>query len=73
MVFSSSCCIHLPKFLGSALREGGDFYSGLSSNLYDLQLNNGELLPDFHLCSGEVVRTGKFPSFGTHATDVYEG
>ncbi|CAK5275751.1 unnamed protein product [Mycena citricolor] len=46
---------------------------GLSSNLYDLQLQSRELLPDFNLRSGEVIRSGIFPVSGTSSMDIYEG
>ncbi|KAJ7068086.1 kinase-like domain-containing protein [Mycena amicta] len=36
-------------------------------NLYDLQANSQELLPDFHLRRGEVIRIGQFPISGTTA------
>ncbi|KAJ7431319.1 kinase-like domain-containing protein [Mycena galericulata] len=48
-------------------------HNGLCSNLYDVQLKSGELLPDFNLRSGEVIRMGQFPISGTSAMDIYEG
>ncbi|KAJ7918178.1 kinase-like protein [Mycena leptocephala] len=51
-------------------------HNGLSSNLYDLQFKNRELLPDLQLhASGEVVRLGQFPVYGSRSRDLdtYEG
>jgi hypothetical protein len=53
--------------LGENIRAADRVHTGLSSNLYDLQYKSRELLPDFHLRSGEVVRIGQFPISGTSA------
>ncbi|KAJ7030848.1 hypothetical protein C8F04DRAFT_714328, partial [Mycena alexandri] len=64
----------MQKFLGSlsADREN-NLRNGLSTNLYTLRHENLELLPDFHLRSGEVVRIGQYPVSGTSSVDIYEG
>ncbi|KAF8212000.1 kinase-like domain-containing protein [Mycena galopus ATCC 62051] len=54
-------------------RMANQQYTGLSSNLYDLQFKSQELLPDFHLRSGEVIRVGQFPISGTSGMDIYQG
>jgi hypothetical protein len=59
--------------MGNNLRTANQQHNGLSSNLYDLQFKSGELLPDFNLRSGEVIRVGQFPVSGTSAMDIYEG
>ncbi|KAF5333294.1 hypothetical protein D9611_002226 [Ephemerocybe angulata] len=46
---------------------------GLSLNLYQLQKQSGQLLPNFNLSSGEVKRTGDFPVRGNATMDIYEG
>ncbi|KAJ7179314.1 kinase-like domain-containing protein [Mycena filopes] len=63
----------MQQLLGENIRTADRFHSGLSSNLWDLQKKSNELLPDFHLKSGEVVRIGQFPISGTSAMDIYEG
>ncbi|KAJ7819722.1 kinase-like domain-containing protein [Mycena olivaceomarginata] len=51
----------MQQMMGNNLRTANQQHNGLSSNLYDLQFKSGELLPDFHLRSGEVIRVGQFP------------
>ncbi|KAJ7781460.1 kinase-like domain-containing protein [Mycena metata] len=63
----------MQQLLGDNIRTADRVHNGLSSNLYDLQFKSRELLPDFHLRSGEVVRIGQFPISGTSAMDIYEG
>lgn len=55
------------QLLGENLRAADRMHNGLCSNLYDVQLKSRELLPDFNLRSGEVVRVGQFPISGTSA------
>lgn len=59
--------------LGENRHIADRMHNGLSSNLYQLQLQTGELLPNFNLRSGEVKRIGDFPVSGTAAMDIYEG
>jgi hypothetical protein len=59
--------------MGNNLRTANKQHNGLSSNLYDLQFKTHELLPDFNLRSGEVIRIGQFPVSGTSAMDIYKG
>ncbi|KAJ6506696.1 kinase-like domain-containing protein [Mycena sanguinolenta] len=61
------------QLMASNLRTANQQPNGLSSNLYDLQLKSCQLLPDFHLRSGEVIRIGQFPVSGTSNIDIYEG
>ncbi|KAJ7086680.1 kinase-like domain-containing protein [Mycena epipterygia] len=63
----------MQQLLGENARSADRMHNGLSSNLYELQFKSRELLPDFHLRSGEVVRIGQFPISGTSAMDIYEG
>ncbi|KAJ7904313.1 kinase-like domain-containing protein [Mycena olivaceomarginata] len=63
----------MQQMMGNNLRTANQQHNGLSSNLYDLQFKSGELLPDFNLRSGEVIRVGQFPVSGTSAMDIYEG
>ncbi|KAJ7699876.1 kinase-like domain-containing protein [Mycena rosella] len=63
----------MQQLLGENARTADRVHNGLSSNLYELQFQSHELLPDFNLRSGEVVRMGQFPISGTSAMDIYEG
>ncbi|KAF8178966.1 kinase-like domain-containing protein [Mycena galopus ATCC 62051] len=63
----------MQQLMGENLGMANQQHNGLPSNLYDLQLKSGELLPEMHLRAGEVVRIGQFPISGTSAMDIYEG
>ncbi|KAJ7833621.1 hypothetical protein B0H14DRAFT_1164608 [Mycena olivaceomarginata] len=63
----------MQQMMDNNLRTANKQHNGLSSNLYDLQFKTHELLPDFNLRSGEVIRIGQFPFSGTSAMDIYEG
>ncbi|KAJ7619883.1 kinase-like domain-containing protein [Mycena rosella] len=63
----------MQTFLGDSITLGSGLHSGLSTNLHHLQLENNELLPDFHLRFGEVERIGQFPVSGSAFLDIYEG
>ncbi|KAJ7638623.1 kinase-like domain-containing protein [Roridomyces roridus] len=63
----------MQQLLGENQRAKDVVHNGLCSNLYDVQVKSRELLPDFHLRSGEVSRVGTFPISGTSAMDIYEG
>ncbi|KAF5322677.1 hypothetical protein D9619_001133 [Psilocybe cf. subviscida] len=63
----------LQMALGQNKQQAAKVHSGLSANLYTLQSEFHELLPDFHLQSGEVQRVGEYPVRGTATMDVYEG
>ncbi|KAJ4473806.1 kinase-like domain-containing protein [Lentinula aciculospora] len=64
-------------FMQSALFENKNIadrtHNGLASNLYELQRQTDNLLPNMNLQSGEVVREGNFPVSGTAAMDIYKG
>lgn len=61
------------KALGEYNHDRDRTHNGLQSNLYQLQLKSGNLLPDFNLGRGEVQRIGKFPVSGSAAMDIWEG
>ncbi|KAF7301447.1 TKL/TKL-ccin protein kinase [Mycena indigotica] len=63
----------MQTLMGQNITTAEHQHSGLPSNLFDLQTHSQELLPDFHLRRGEVIRLGQFPVSGTPAMDIYEG
>ncbi|KAJ7472566.1 kinase-like domain-containing protein [Mycena latifolia] len=63
----------MQELLRRNVGTGDRLHNGLASNLYELQLKSRELLPDFNLRSGEVVRLGQFPIGGTSTMDIYDG
>jgi len=48
-------------------------HNGISTNLWQLQRQSGELLPDLHLKSGEVTRVREQPIKSTNVMDIYDG
>ncbi|KAG7096643.1 hypothetical protein E1B28_004059 [Marasmius oreades] len=66
---------NIMKLLQNTLSEvkHDRMHNGLSSNLYQIQYESEDLLPNLHLNSGEVVKIGQFPVSGTAAMDIYEG
>ncbi|KAG6837924.1 hypothetical protein H0H93_008318 [Arthromyces matolae] len=48
-------------------------HNGLSKNLWQLQSQSGELMPELHLKSGEVRKIGNQPMRWTSIVDIYEG
>ncbi|KAF8974773.1 kinase-like domain-containing protein [Flammula alnicola] len=59
--------------MGENKQNAEKMHEGLSANLYQFQSQFHELLPDFHLQSGEVKKIGEFPVRGTATMDIYEG
>jgi len=48
-------------------------HTGISKNLWQLQSQSGELMPELHLKSGEVKRVSEQPIKWTNIVDIYEG
>ncbi|GLB33605.1 putative TKL TKL-ccin protein kinase [Lyophyllum shimeji] len=48
-------------------------HTGISKNLWQLQAQSGELMPELHLKSGEVKRISEQPIRWTNIVDIYEG
>jgi hypothetical protein len=48
-------------------------HKGISTNLWQFQRQSGELLPNLHLKSGEVMRVKEQPTKTTNVMDIYEG
>jgi len=46
---------------------------GVKAQLYHLQKQTGELLPELQLDKGEVIRLGNFPVSGNMRMDIWEG
>ncbi|KAF9013352.1 kinase-like domain-containing protein [Cyathus striatus] len=63
----------MQTMMGQNKQEAERVHAGISSNLFELQKLSGELLPDFHLKSGEVKRVGEYAIRGSATMDVYEG
>ncbi|KDR83338.1 hypothetical protein GALMADRAFT_235416 [Galerina marginata CBS 339.88] len=61
------------KAMGENKQNAEKIHEGLSANLYEFQSQFQELLPDFHLQSGEVKKIGEYPVRGTATMDIYEG
>lgn len=59
--------------MGENKQHAEKVHEGLSANLYQFQSQFHELLPDFHLQSGEVQKIGDYPVRGTATMDIYEG
>ncbi|KAF5387773.1 hypothetical protein D9615_000212 [Tricholomella constricta] len=48
-------------------------HTSISKNLWQLQVQSGELMPELHLKSGEVRRINEQPIKWTNIVDIYEG
>jgi hypothetical protein len=59
--------------LGEITNRSSRAHNGLQSNLYEITLQSGELLPDFNLKRGEVTRIGQFAVSGNSTMDIWEG
>lgn len=59
--------------MGENQQNAQKIHDGLSENLYQYQSHFQQLLPDFHLRSGEVKLIGSTPVRGTPSMDIYEG
>ncbi|KAL0569226.1 hypothetical protein V5O48_012740 [Marasmius crinis-equi] len=64
----------MQKSLGELNTERGQhLHSGLSKNLYELQVNAKVLLPNLLLDSGEITDVGARPTDATGALDIFLG
>jgi len=59
--------------MGENKKKAEKTHKGLSANLYQFQSQFQELLPDFYLQSGEVIKVGDVAVRGTASMDIYEG
>ena len=67
--------VHTSSHLQSLSMTNRDdhMHYGLQQNLYQVSQSSGELLPDFNLQRGEVIRIGQYPVSGSAAMDIWEG
>ncbi|KAJ7224674.1 kinase-like domain-containing protein [Mycena pura] len=63
----------IQQLLGGTVQAGDHLHSGLASNLYSLQMQSRELLPDSNLRSGEVLRLNEIPIRANSTMYIYAG
>ncbi|RDB23137.1 Serine/threonine-protein kinase STY17 [Hypsizygus marmoreus] len=63
----------MQEFMSENKKSAERTHHGISKNLWKLQCQSGELMPDLHLKSGEVRRVSDQPIKWTNAMDIYEG